>query len=122
MLQSAKLIELCLHHIPLGIIKSNWLSRASLKNEMEAIISHFKNFSKGFELNKNEVYVSIEAPKGEFGVFLVSNGLNTPYRCKIRSPGFVHLQGLNYLVKTHLVADVVVLIGTIDIVFGEIDR
>jgi len=89
---------------------------------MEALIHHFKVYSEGFYIKKGTVYASTEAPKGEFGVFLVSNGLNRPYRCKIRAPGFFHLQGLDFMSVGHLLADVVAIIGTQDIVFGEVDR
>jgi len=89
---------------------------------MESLIHHFKFYSNGITINKGETYVGIEAPKGEFGVYLVSNDCETPYRCKIRSPGFMHLQAINYFAKGFLIADVVTIIGTLDIVFGEIDR
>jgi NADH:ubiquinone oxidoreductase subunit D len=89
---------------------------------MEALIHHFKLYSKGFSVEKGEVYVATEAPKGEFGVFLVSDGSNKPYRCKIKAPGFTHLQGLDFMSRGHMIADVVTIIGTQDIVFGEIDR
>jgi NADH-quinone oxidoreductase subunit D len=89
---------------------------------MEALIHHFKIYSEGFYIPKTELYLGVEAPKGEFGVYLVSDGTNKPFRCKIKSPGFLHLQGLDFLVKNHLLADVVTIIGTLDIVFGEVDR
>ena len=89
---------------------------------MEALIHHFKLFTEGFHVPKGEIYSRVEAPKGEFGVFLVSNGSNKPYRCKIRAPGFFHLQSLDSMSKGHMIADVVTIIGTQDIVFGEIDR
>lgn len=91
-------------------------------NDMETVINQFKFFSEGFSVNKGSAYVGIEAPKGEFGVFLVSNGTNKPYRCKIKSPGFYHLQGVNRLSKNLFISDLVAIIGSIDIVFGEIDR
>jgi NADH:ubiquinone oxidoreductase subunit D len=97
-------------------------SRKELKNSMEALIHHFKLYSKGFTIKADETYVSAEAPKGEFGVYLVSDGTNKPYRCKIKAPGFAHLQGLNFMAQGHMIADVVTIIGTQDIVFGEIDR
>jgi len=96
--------------------------RQEIKSSMESIIHHFKYYSEGFELNKGETYIGVEAPKGEFGVYLSSNGAERPYRCKIKAPGFNHLQALNNMCKGHLVADVVTIIGTQDIVFGEIDR
>ena len=89
---------------------------------MESIIHHFKLYTEGFLVLAGETYVAIEAPKGEFGVFLVSNGTNKPYRCKVRAPGFFHLQGLDFMSKGHMLADVVTIIGTQDIVFGEVDR
>ena len=94
----------------------------SIKSSMEALISHFKLYSEGFVIDENEIYVSVESPKGEFGVYLVTDGTNKPYRCKIKSPGFFHLQSLDKMVKNHLIADLVTIIGTQDIVFGEIDR
>lgn len=97
-------------------------SRSQMKFSMESLINHFKLYTEGFHLLKGEIYTMIEAPKGEFGVFLVSDGTNKPYRCKIRSPGFFHLQGLNMMAKNHYLADLVTIIGTQDIVFGEIDR
>jgi len=93
-----------------------------MKYSMEALIHHFKLFSEGFTVHSGQVYCAIEHPKGEFGVYLVSNGSNKPYRCKIKAPGFIHLQALDFLAKGHLLADVVTIIGTLDIVFGEIDR
>ena len=89
---------------------------------MESLISHFKLYSEGFSVPEGEVFSSIETPKGEFGVYLVSNGSAKPYRCKIRPTGIAHLQGLDFMVKGHLLADVVTVIGTQDIVFGEVDR
>jgi NADH-quinone oxidoreductase subunit D len=89
---------------------------------MESLIHHFKLFSSGIFIAKGETYIGVEAPKGEFGVYLVSDNTGIPYRCKIRAPGFVHLQTINYISKGHLIADVVTIIGTLDIVFGEIDR
>ena len=93
-----------------------------LKNSMEALIHHFKLFTEGYRVPKGNVYTAVEAPKGEFGVYLISDGSNKPYRCKIRAPGFSHLQAMDYLIKGHMLADVVAVIGTQDIVFGEIDR
>ena len=127
MRQSLIIIEQCLNKIPSGLIKldDNKLfppSRVFIKKSMESLIHHFKLYSEGFFITKNEVYVGVEAPKGEFGVFLVSNNNSNPYRCYIRAPGFSHLQGLNFMSKGHMIADVVTIIGTQDIVFGEIDR
>ena len=97
-------------------------SRMVMKKSMEALIHHFKLYTEGFSIAENEIYCAVEAPKGEFGVYLVTNNTNKPYRCHIRAPGFAHLQSLNYMVKNHLLADLVTIIGTQDIVFGEIDR
>jgi NADH-quinone oxidoreductase subunit D len=93
-----------------------------MKSSMEGLIHHFKYFSEGFSIPQGRTYVGTEAPKGEFGVFLISNGTNKPYRCKIKAPGFNHLQAMNFMSKGHMLADVVAIIGTQDIVFGEIDR
>jgi len=89
---------------------------------MEALIHHFKFFTEGTSYQPDDSYVGIEAPKGEFGVYLTSDGLNKPYRCKIKAPGFLHLQGIKFMITHHLLADVVAVIGTQDIVFGEVDR
>jgi NADH:ubiquinone oxidoreductase subunit D len=93
-----------------------------MKLSMEALIHHFKIYTNGISIPSSETYVGTEAPKGEFGVYLISNNTNKPYRCKIKSPGFAHLQALNHMSKGHLISDVVTIIGTQDIVFGEIDR
>ncbi|CAN0600128.1 unnamed protein product [Laminaria digitata] len=89
---------------------------------MEALIHHFKLFTEGVLVPVGETYIATEAPKGEFGVYLISNGTNRPYRCKIKAPGFSHLQALNLMSSSHMLADVVTIIGTQDIVFGEVDR
>lgn len=127
MRESIKIIEQCLNKIPTGPIKSddNKLtppSRTDMKQSMESLIHHFKMYTQGFTIPTNETYVGTEAPKGEFGVYLVSNGTNRPYRCKIKAPGFSHLQALDFMSKDHMIADVVTIIGTQDIVFGEVDR
>lgn len=127
MKQSIKIIEQCLNDIPFGTIKNNDNkvtppSRTELKNSMEALIHHFKVYTNGMNIKANETYIGTEAPKGEFGVYLISDNKNKPYRCKIKAPGFGHLQALDYMSKGHLIADVVTIIGTQDIVFGEIDR
>ena len=96
--------------------------RAEMKSSMEAMIHHFKLFTEGFHVPKGQTYTAVEAPKGEFGVYLVSDGSNRPYRCHIRAPGFAHLQALEFMSKGHMLADVVANIGSMDIVFGEIDR
>jgi len=89
---------------------------------MEALIHHFKLYTEGIIIPENQIYAAVEAPKGEFGVYLFANNTNKPYRCHIRAPGFAHLQSLNYMTNNHLIADLVTIIGTQDIVFGEIDR
>jgi NADH-quinone oxidoreductase subunit D len=96
--------------------------RGEMKRSMEALIHHFKLYTEGYRVPEGEVYAAVEAPKGEFGVYLVSDGTNKPYRCKIRAPGYPHLQAMHFLTKGHMLADVTAIIGTIDIVFGEIDR
>jgi NADH-quinone oxidoreductase subunit D len=97
-------------------------SRTQMKESMEALIHHFKFFSEGYEVPEGETYAAVEAPKGEFGIYLVSDGANKPYRLKCRAPGFAHLAALEEMVKGHMIADVVAVIGTQDVVFGEIDR
>lgn len=125
--QSLRIIEQCLNKIPQGSIKNESYkvsppSKYNIKTSMEALIHHFKYFSNGIQVMPNEVYASVESPKGEFGVYLVSNGTNRPYRCKIKSPGYVHLQGMDLMSYNHFLADVTTIIGTQDVVFGEIDR
>ena len=127
MRESMKIIEQCLNQMPNGPIKSNDNkltppSRQEMKQSMESLIHHFKMYTQSFTIPANETYVGTEAPKGEFGVYLVSNGTNRPYRCKIKAPGFSHLQALDHMSKGHMIADVVTIIGTQDIVFGEVDR
>jgi NADH:ubiquinone oxidoreductase subunit D len=97
-------------------------SRAFMKYSMEALIHHYKLYSEGFLVKKEETYSIVEAPKGEFGVYLSSNNTNRPFRCRIKSPGFLHLQGLDFMAKGGFLADLVTIIGTQDLVFGEIDR
>ena len=97
-------------------------TRALMKYNMEALIHHFKLYSEGFIVPEGSTYSLVEAPKGEFGVFLVANNTNRPYRCRIKSPGFFHLQGLDFMVKNLYLADLVTVIGTQDLVFGEVDR
>ena len=97
-------------------------SRGDMKTSMEALIHHFKLYTEGFHVPAGEVYAAVEAPKGEFGVYLVADGTNKPYRAKIRAPGFLHLQAMDYICKGHQLADVSAIIGTMDIVFGEVDR
>lgn len=127
MRQSLHLINQVINLIPSGPVKADnqkilGSSRAMMKSSMEAIIHHFKLFTEGFVVNANEIYTAIEAPKGEFGIYLISDNTSKPYRCKIKAPGFLHLQGLNVMAQNHLLADIVTLIGTQDIVFGEVDR
>lgn len=127
MRESLKIIDQVINKIPCGPVKVNDNkiinpNKFEIKSSMESLIHHFKYFSEGFSVLPNEVYVSIEAPKGEFGVFLISDGSSKPYRCKIKSPGFSHLQALDFLSKGLFLSDVVAIIGTLDIVFGEIDR
>ena len=123
--QSLHIIHQCLNNIPLGLIKDDNISppsRVNIKSNIEALIHHFKYYTEGFIVPSGETYTATEAPKGEFGVYLIADGTNRPYRCKIKSPGFNHLQSLNHICQGHIVADVVTIIGTQDIVFGEIDR
>ena len=93
-----------------------------IKESMEALIHHFKLFTEGYRVPKGNVYTAVEAPKGEFGVYLISDGSSKPYKCKIRAPGFSHLQAMDYLIKGHMLADVPAVLGSLDIVFGEVDR
>ena len=127
MYESLKIIKQCLEKMPPGPIKSDDHKfsppkRNDMKQSMEALLHHFKLFTEGYHVPAGETYSVVEAPKGEFGVFLISDGSNKPYRCKIRAPGFAHLQALDLLSKGHMLADVVANIGSLDIVFGEIDR
>jgi NADH:ubiquinone oxidoreductase subunit D len=127
MRQSVVIVQQAISLVTAGPIKSlagkvSPPTRKELKSSMEALIHHFKLYSEGFSIPPLEIYSAVEAPKGEFGIYLVSNGTNKPYRCKIKAPGFLHLQGLDFLVKNHLLADVVTIVGTLDIVFGEVDR
>ena len=127
MKQSLRIIRQCCKEMPAGPykIQDRKVSpppRGEMKRSMEALIHHFKLFTEGFHVPAGETYTAIEAPKGEFGVYLVSDGTNKPYRCKIRAPGFAHLQGLDFMSKGHMLADAVANIASMDIVFGEIDR
>lgn len=113
--------------MPPGEIKTDDMkivppSRHEMKTSMEALIHHFKLFSQGFQVPPGATYTAIEAPKGEFGVYLVSDGSSKPYRCKIKAPGFPHLSALQTMGPGHMLADIVAIIGTLDVVFGEIDR
>jgi len=96
--------------------------RAEMKRSMEALIHHFKLYTEGFHVPAGEVYAAVEAPKGEFGVYLIADGTNKPYKCHIRAPGFAHLQAMDFLCKGYMLADVSAILGSLDIVFGEVDR
>ncbi len=125
--ESVKIIRQCLDIMPEGPVMSenNKVTpprRSEMKQSMEALIHHFKLYTEGFRVPEGEVYSCVEAPKGEFGVYLVSDGSNKPYRCHIRAPGFPHLAAMDYLNKGHMLADVSAILGSLDIVFGEIDR
>jgi NADH-quinone oxidoreductase subunit D len=127
MRESLKIIRQCLAKMPGGPVKVQDHKiapppRAEMKRSMEALIHHFKLYTEGYHVPAGETYTSVEAPKGEFGVYLVSDGSNKAYRCKIRAPGFAFLQALDVLSKGHMLADVVAIIGSMDIVFGEVDR
>jgi NADH:ubiquinone oxidoreductase subunit D len=127
MRQSVRLIKQCVNQMPSGDVSVNNgkitpPSRAAMKESMEALIHHFKLFTEGYHVPAGEIYAAVEAPKGEFGVYLVSNGTNRPYRCHISAPGFRHLAAFEEMIRGHLLADVPALISTMDIVFGEIDR
>jgi NADH-quinone oxidoreductase subunit D len=127
MRESVKIIKYSLKNMPKGPIKTidgkiSPPKKSKLKNSMEALIHHFKLFTEGYRVDPGEIYSAVEAPQGEFGVFLISDGSNKPYKCKIRAPGFSHLQAMDYLMKGHMLADVPAVLGSLDIVFGEIDR
>lgn len=127
MKESLNIINQCLFKLKVGPIKKLdhkilLPPKNLLRTDMEAIIHHFKLCTEGYSLPKQLTYVGVESPKGEFGIYLVSNGLNKPHRCKFRAPGFVHLRALEFIAKNHFIADVVTIIGTLDIVFGEVDR
>ena len=109
-------------HVLLAGSKLSQPRRAEMKNSMEALIHHFKLYTEGFHVPAGECYAAIEAPKGEFGVYLVADGTNRPYRAKIRAPGYPHLQAMDHLSKGHMLADVSAILGSLDIVFGEVDR
>jgi NADH-quinone oxidoreductase subunit D len=131
MRQSARIIRQCVDQL-LGKEKVGPVSttdgkivppkRSAMKRSMEALIQHFKLYTEGYRVPAGEVYAAVEAPKGEFGVYLVSDGTNKPYRCKLRAPGFAHLQAMDFLCKGHMLADVSAILGSLDIVFGEVDR
>ena len=127
MRQSISIIQQCLTQIKSGEIsvidnKITPPKRSEMKQSMESLIHHFKLFTEGYRVPEGQTYNAVEAPKGEFGVFLASDGSSKAYRCKIRAPGFAHLQTLDFLSKGHLMADIAAILGSLDIVFGEIDR
>jgi NADH-quinone oxidoreductase subunit D len=127
MRESNKIMRQCLEKMPDGPVKVQDHKiapprRGEMKRSMEALIHHFKLYTEGYHVPAGETYTAVEAPKGEFGVYLVSDGTNKPYRCKIRAPGFAHLQGLDFMSRGHMLADTVAIIGSMDVVFGEIDR
>jgi len=127
MRESIRLIRQCIERMPTGPVMSldNKIApprRADMKRSMEALINHFKLYTEGFRVPEGEVYAAVEAPKGEFGVYLVSDGSNRPYRCKIKAPGFAHMQSMDFLCKGHMLADAPAVLGAMDIVFGEVDR
>jgi len=125
--ESLKIIRQCIEKMPEGPVLSidNKIApprRAEMKTSMESLIHHFKLYTEGFKVPEGEVYAAVEAPKGELGVYLVSDGSNRPYRCKIRAPGFAHMQSMDLLCKGHMLADAPAVLGAMDIVFGEVDR
>lgn len=127
MRQSTRLMMQCIEKMVPGPVsdESNKIvppKRPEMKRSMEALIHHFKLYTEGYRVPEGEVYAAVEAPKGEFGVYLVSDGSNKPYRCKLRAPGFAHLQAMDFLCKGHMLADVSAILGSLDIVFGEVDR
>jgi NADH-quinone oxidoreductase subunit D len=127
MRESVKIIKQALAKIKPGPVKVQDVKitppkRAEMKHSMEALIHHFKLYTEGYHVPAGATYTVVEAPKGEFGVYLVADGTNRPYRCKIRATGFSHLQAIDKLGKGHMLADIVAIIGSLDIVFGEIDR
>ena len=127
MRESIKIMLQCIENMPDGEVinqdaKIAAPKRSDMKTSMEAIIHHFKFFTEGFQVPAGEIYTAVEAPKGEFGVYLISDGTSRPYRCKIRAPGFAHLAAFNLLTKGHLLADVPAILGSIAVVFGEVDR
>jgi len=127
MRESTKIMRQCIEKMPEGPVMTNDGKvapprRADMKRSMEALIHHFKLYTEGFHVPAGEVYAAVEAPKGEFGVYLVTDGGNKPYRLKIRAPGFPHLAAMDYLCRGHMLADVSAILGSLDIVFGEIDR
>ncbi|ESR25115.1 NADH-quinone oxidoreductase subunit D [Lutibaculum baratangense] len=131
MRQSVRIMKQCLERLrskdgqgPVSAVDNKVVppKRGEMKRSMEALIHHFKLYTEGYHVPEGEVYAAVEAPKGEFGVYLISDGSNRPYRCKIRAPGFAHLQAMDFMCKGHMLADVSAVLGSLDIVFGEVDR
>lgn len=127
MYQSVRIIDQCIKQMPKGEVRSLDMKisppkRRDMKNSMEEMIHHFKLYTEGYNVPAGEAYAMVEAPKGEFGVYLYADGSNKPYRCRIKAPGFAHLQGLDFMTRGHLMADVVSVLSSLDIVFGEVDR
>lgn len=127
MRESIKIVRQCVKEMPDGPVmtqdkKISPPKRAEMKTSMEALIHHFKLYTEGYHVPAGEAYAAVEAPKGEFGVYLVSDGTNKPHRCRIRAPGFAHLQALDFMSRGHMLADIVSIMGSMDVVFGEIDR
>ena len=131
MRESVRIMKQCIHKLrstegggPISSVDGKVVApkRSEMKRSMEALIHHFKLYTEGFHVPAGEVYAAVEAPKGEFGVYLVSDGTNKPYRCHIRAPGFAHLQAMDFLCRGHMLADVGAVLGSLDIVFGEVDR
>ena len=131
MRQSVSIMRQCIDHLrapngggPVATPNNKVVAprRADMKRSMEALIHHFKLYTEGFHVPAGEIYAAVEAPKGEFGVYLVADGTNKPYRCKLRAPGFAHLQAMDWMCRKHMLADVSAILGSLDIVFGEVDR
>jgi NADH-quinone oxidoreductase subunit D len=127
MRESNRLIKQCLEQMPQGPVHCDNKKvvppkRNEMKHSMEALIHHFKLYTEGFHVPAGEVYAAVEAPKGEFGVYLIADGTNKPYRCKLRAPGFAFMQGMDFMARGHLLADVPAILGSMDVVFGEVDR
>ena len=127
MRQSVAICQQCLEQMPEGAVLAENSKlvppqRSEMKKSMEALINHFKLYTEGFHVPEGEIYAAVEAPKGEFGIYLVADGSNRPYRARIRAPGFAHLAAMQTLSHGHMLADTVAILGSMDIVFGEVDR
>ncbi|HSC59930.1 MAG TPA: NADH-quinone oxidoreductase subunit D [Rhizomicrobium sp.] len=127
MRQACRIMRQCIEKMPTGpVVAENHKivppKRAEMKRSMEALIHHFKLYTEGFHVPAGEVYAAVEAPKGEFGVYLVADGSNKPYKCKIRAPSYPHLQAMDFMCKGHMLADISAVLGSLDVVFGEVDR